>query len=89
LAIFPVSRPQLLRTSAATITVAGITPNVAFEARARSEVAQQALAPPLRKPKLKVLALLRYFVSERLLSGIGSGKKLASHSYRYQRSFVA
>jgi hypothetical protein len=50
-AIFPnLSRRQLL-SSAATITVAGIAPNIACEAHARSEIAQQAqeLAPPSKE----------------------------------------
>ena len=44
MAIFPnLSRRQLL-SSAATITFAGIGPNVAFDADAGSEIAQQAQA---------------------------------------------
>jgi hypothetical protein len=44
MAVFPhLNRRQLL-SSAGTITVAGIAPNVAFEAHARSEIAQQAQA---------------------------------------------
>jgi hypothetical protein len=51
MADFPnLSRRQLL-TSATTITVAGIAPNVGFEAHGRSEIAQevQALAPPSKE----------------------------------------
>jgi hypothetical protein len=44
MAIFPnLSRHQLL-SSAATITVAGIAPNIAYEAHGRSEIARQAQA---------------------------------------------
>jgi uncharacterized protein YkwD len=44
------SRRQLLST-AATTTVAGIASNVAFDAQAKSEIAQQAqtLAPPSKE----------------------------------------
>jgi hypothetical protein len=48
---FPnLSRRQLL-SSATTITVAGIAPNVAYEVRAKSEIAQEAqvLVPPSKK----------------------------------------
>jgi hypothetical protein len=71
-------------------TAAGIAPNLAYEAHARSEIAQEAQAWHflLWKPRLKLSALSRYFVSEKLLSGITSGKKLASHFYRCQRSFA-
>jgi hypothetical protein len=63
-AIFPnLSRRQLL-SSAATITVAGIAPNVGFEAHARSEIAQQAqaLGPPSKEAQaqnLSAVTLLR------------------------------
>jgi hypothetical protein len=52
MAIFPnLSRRQLLST-ATTITVGGIAPNVTFDAHARSEIAQQAqaLAPSSKSP---------------------------------------
>jgi hypothetical protein len=64
LASFPhLSRRQLLST-AATITVAGIAPNVAFDAHARSEIAQhaQALAPPCKEAqaqKFSAVTLVR------------------------------
>ena len=51
MAIFPnLSRRELL-SSATTITIAGIAPNVAFEAHARSQIVQQeqALIPPSKE----------------------------------------
>jgi hypothetical protein len=61
MAIFPnLSRRQLL-SSAATITVAGIAPNVVYEVHARSELAQQAqgLAPPSQNFSAVTLLRLR------------------------------
>jgi hypothetical protein len=48
------SRRQLLST-AATTTAAGIAPNLAFNAHARSEIAQQAqaLAPPAKEAQVR------------------------------------